>query len=96
MNLDLRRLSHYLTSTLYCLDEVPREASMCGGALSTIGRRDIVDYYTRLEKRDIPSFATIYCLSPLKNDNCPVGICPNPDIDGLLVRIASTFFLFYQ
>lgn len=30
-----------------------------------------------------------YCLHPPADDDCPFGYCPNPDIAGLLVRLAS-------
>jgi len=31
---------------------------------------------------------TVYCLNPPGDDGCPIGICPNPDIAGVLVRTA--------
>ena len=46
------------------------------------------DYYSA-------SFETIYCLNPQNDDNCPVGICPNPDIAGKLLRIARKFSLSF-
>jgi len=54
--------------------------------------REMVNYFSRLESRINPaSFLEIYCLNPPKDDGCPVGICPNPDIAGPLVRIARKF-----
>jgi hypothetical protein len=35
-----------------------------------------------------PPYLTVYCLNP-PADICPFGFCPNPDIAGPLVRIAS-------
>ena len=34
-----------------------------------------------------------YCLRPPANDDCPFGFCPNPDIAGPLVRVASELTL---
>jgi len=57
---------------------------------------EMVNYFSQPEGRiDRASFAAIYCLNPLGDDNCPVGICPNPDIAGSLVRIARTSLLSF-
>jgi len=40
-------------------------------------------------------FNTIYCTNPPEDDGCPVGICPNPDIAGPLLRIARKFPLSF-
>jgi len=40
-------------------------------------------------------FTAIYCLNPPDNDGCPVGICPNPDVAGTLLRIARKFPLSF-
>ena len=38
---------------------------------------------------DVKPYLTVYCLNPPADDDCPFGFCPNPDIAGPLVRIAS-------
>ena len=38
---------------------------------------------------DPKQYVTVYCLNPPEDDICPFGFCPNPDIAGPLVRIAS-------
>ena len=92
MDLELRRLNNYSASTFYCWAEDPREASMHDDVFSMTVDRDMVDYFSQPEGRiDLTSFIGIYCLNPPKNDGCPVGICPNPDIAGPLVRIACMF-----
>lgn len=54
--------------------------------------QQMFDYFSQPDGHiDLKSFVGIYCLNPLGDDDCPVGICPNPDIAGLLVRIARTF-----
>ena len=58
--------------------------------------QDMVNYFSLSEGHIDPrSFAAIYCLNPLKDDNCPVGICPNPDIAGVLVRYACMSFVSF-
>jgi len=37
----------------------------------------------------------IYCVNPPEDDGCPIGICPNPDIAGPLLRIARKFPLLF-
>jgi len=55
----------------------------------------MVNYFSQPESRIKPdSFLAIYCLNPSKDDGCPVGVCPNPDIAGPLVRIARMFSFF--
>lgn len=34
-------------------------------------------------------FLSVYCLNPPADDDCPFGLCPNPDIAGPLVRFSS-------
>ena len=34
---------------------------------------------------------TVYCTNPAEDDGCPVGMCPNPDVAGTLLRIARKF-----
>ena len=88
-DLEPHKVSNDPVSIFYCWDEVPREAST---HFSMAVDRDMVDYFSRSEGRINPkSFSAIYCLNPLNDDNCPVGICPNPDIAGPLVRIACEF-----
>ena len=79
------------TSTFYCWDEDPGEALMHEGTFSMTVNRGMIDYFSLPEGHIDPSkFTSIYCLHPLKDDSCPVGICPNPDIAGSLVRYACT------
>jgi hypothetical protein len=60
---------------------------------SMVVNLDMVRYFSQPEGKINPqSFPAIYCLNPPMHDDCPVGICPNPDIAGPLVRIASAFF----
>ena len=33
----------------------------------------------------------LYCVNPPDDDGCPIGICPNPDVAGTLLRIARKF-----
>jgi len=57
---------------------------------------DVVDHISRLVGKISPSsFVAIYCLNPLKDVDYPVGICPNPDIAGSLLRIARKFVLSF-
>jgi hypothetical protein len=49
------------------------------------------------------SYFAAYCLNPPNDDSCPFGYCPQPDITGPLVRIASyittlclTILIFYS
>ncbi|KAF9653696.1 hypothetical protein BDM02DRAFT_3107670 [Thelephora ganbajun] len=37
----------------------------------------------------ISNYIATYCLSPAPDDSCPFGFCPNPDVAGPLVRIAT-------
>lgn len=94
MDLDLRRVSGTSSSTFYCWAEDPREASMHDDVFSMTVNREMVNYFSQPEGRiDLGSFVAIYCANPLKDDDCPVGVCPNPDIAGPLVRIARKFLL---
>lgn len=89
MNLDLRRVGDTSTSTFYCWAEDPREASMHEDVFSMTVNRNMLNYFSQQGGRiDPESFVAIYCLNPLGDDDCPVGLCPNPDIAGLLVRTA--------
>lgn len=45
--------------------------------------------FLNLTGRDYRRYLAAYCLEPQKNDDCPFGFCPNPDIAGPLVRVAS-------
>ena len=75
-------------STFYCQS---KEAWM-QDVFSMDANQDMVNYFSQPKGRiDPQSFPAIYCLNPLSDDGCPVGLCPNPDIAGSLVRIASTF-----
>ena len=38
---------------------------------------------------NITRYVSAYCSNPPEDDGCPYGPCPNPDIAGPLVRIAS-------
>ena len=40
-------------------------------------------------------YVQAYCLNPPGDDDCPFGFCPNPDIAGPLVRIASELALTF-
>jgi len=92
MDLEPRKVSNRSASAFYCWAEDPREASMHEDVFSMIVDRDMVNHFSRPEGRiDLTSFIAIYCLNPLNDDDCPVGICPNPDIAGPLVRIAREF-----
>jgi hypothetical protein len=94
---DPRSLTNYSISTFNCRDEDPTDASTLGDSISMVVNSDIINYFSQPQGGiDPQSFPSIYCLNPLKDDDCPVGICPNPDIDGLLVRIASMFPLFHK
>lgn len=31
----------------------------------------------------ISNYIAAYCLNPARDDNCPFGFCPNPDITGM-------------
>jgi len=91
MDLEPRRIGDS-PSTLYCWAEDPREASMHEDVFSISVNRNMLNYFSQPGGRiDPTSFVAIYCLNPVGDDNCPVGICPNPDIAGVLVRIARTF-----
>ena len=45
--------------------------------------------FLNLTGSDAKQYVTVYCLNPPADDICPFGFCPNPDIAGPLVRIAS-------
>ncbi|KAF9788064.1 hypothetical protein BJ322DRAFT_1046832 [Thelephora terrestris] len=47
---------------------------------------DMIDF---LNLTSITSYMNAYCLNPARDDNCPFGFCPNPDIAGPLVRIST-------
>ena len=40
-------------------------------------------------------YLNAYCLEPPKDDDCPFGFCPNPDVAGPLVRVASEWILTF-
>ena len=84
------------TSTYYCWVEDPSEASTHENVFSMTVNRDMFNYFSQPGGQiNLTSFVDIYCLNPLGNDNCPVGLCPNYDIAGLLVRIACMFFVSF-
>lgn len=60
------------------------------GIFSMTADWDVVNGFSR-RAGGILQDSGIYCLNPPKNDDCPIGICPNPDVDGPLVRIACEF-----
>jgi hypothetical protein len=45
--------------------------------------------FLNLTGQNYKPYLNAYCTSPPSNDNCPFGFCPNSDIAGLWVRIAS-------
>lgn len=45
--------------------------------------------FLNLTGLDSKAYLSVYCLDPPADDVCPFGFCPNPDIAGPLVRIAS-------
>lgn len=47
--------------------------------------------YLNLTGMDYNPYIAAYCLRPPADDDCPFGFCPNPDIAGSLVRVASEF-----
>jgi len=82
-------------SAFYCWAEDPREASVHEDVFSMTVNRNMLNYFSQPGGRiDPASFVAIYCLNPVGDDNCPVGICPNPDIAGVLVRLARAFSAF--
>ena len=42
---------------------------------------------------DYKPYLAAYCVQPPADDDCPFGFCPNPDIAGPLVRVASELTL---
>ena len=49
---------------------------------------NMVDFLN-LTGSDYKPYFAAYCLNPPADDDCPFGFCPNPDITGPLVRVAS-------
>ena len=46
--------------------------------------------FLNFTRTDYKRYFTAYCaLGPPRDDDCPFGFCPNPDIAGSLVRVAS-------
>ena len=45
--------------------------------------------FLNLTGPDVKPYLSIYCLNAPSDDICPFGFCPNPDIAGPLVRVAS-------
>ena len=45
--------------------------------------------FLNLTGPNITQYLAAYCLNPPGDDSCLYGFCPNPDIAGPLVRIAS-------
>ena len=58
------------------------EANNCSVTDNMVG-------FLNLTGPDVKSFLSVYCLNAPADDICPFGFCPNPDIAGPLVRIAS-------
>ena len=50
---------------------------------------DNMQNFLNLTGPDVKPYLTVYCLNAPSDDVCPFGFCPNPDIAGPLVRIAS-------
>ena len=50
---------------------------------------DSVVSFLNLTGSNIDRYLAAYCSNPPEDDGCPYGPCPNPDIAGPLVRIAS-------
>ena len=50
---------------------------------------DNMQGFLNLTGPNVKPFLTVYCLNAPPDDVCPFGFCPNPDIAGPLVRIAS-------
>jgi hypothetical protein len=75
-----------------CRADDPSQGSMDYGDFHALTSLDMVRYFSSNDGRiDPTSFVAIYCLNPPKDDDCPVGICPNPDVAGPLLRIARKF-----
>jgi len=76
----------------YCWAEDPKEAPTHEGVFPMNADWDMVNNFSR-RAGGISQDPKVYCLDPPKQDprGCPIGICPNPDIDGPLVRIAREF-----
>lgn len=46
--------------------------------------------FLNITPKDYGRYITAYCaLEPRRDDSCPFGFCPNPDIAGPLVRVAN-------
>jgi len=45
--------------------------------------------FLNLTGPEVKTYLSVYCLNPPSDDICPFRVCPNPDIAGPLVRIAS-------
>lgn len=58
------------------------EANNCSVTDNMVG-------FLNLTGPDVKSYLSVYCLNPPSDDVCPFGFCPNPDIAGPLVRVAS-------
>ena len=57
----------------------------------TAAQNALNNYTQAGDKLEYASAVAIYCLNPPEDDGCPLGICPNPDIAGPLLRIARKF-----
>jgi hypothetical protein len=98
MDLEPRTLSNSSTTTFYCWAHGSKEALMHVDVFSMSVNWRMANYFSKPEAQINPSsFTAIYYLNPLNDDNCPVGICPNPGIVGPLLRVARKFsFSFLQ
>ena len=51
--------------------------------------------FLNLTGPSVKSYLSVYCLNAPADDICPFGFCPNPDIAGPLVRVASKSILAF-
>jgi hypothetical protein len=81
------------SSTMYtCRVNNPSLESMGYGDFYAFTNLDIVNYFSSKDGQiDPASFIKYYCSNQLEVSGCPAGICPNPDIAGMLLRIARKF-----
>jgi len=56
---------------------------------------NMVDFLN-LTGADFKKYVSVYCLNAPSDDLCPFGFCPNPDIAGPLVRMASEFIQAFR
>ena len=51
--------------------------------------------FLNLTGPELGPYFQAYCLNPPGDDNCPFGFCPNGDIAGPFVRLASESTLIF-